>query len=70
MKNNMYLMDPTICDVYKFFLYGYSATFTRNMNYFHSFEMGINTLQYSINDSVIENSDELGKFLEKYWIFK
>lgn len=64
------LIDPTICDTYRFFLYGYNTLFLKNMDSFHSFDMAINVLQYSVNDTVIENSDHLGKFLQEYWRFK
>ena len=57
-------LDPTVSDVYRFFLYDYDDHFKRNIDYFHSLNMGVSL---SVNDGIIENSDALSDFLMKYW---
>jgi len=57
------LMDPTIADVYRFFLHGYDKYF--NDASILPFEIKVG---HSINSFVIENEEELVDFLKKYWL--
>ena len=74
-------IDPTVADVYRFFLHKYDKGFKENLNkmnansgYYGSIK---NTsvksyfsvlISMSVSSYIIENEEALADFLEQYWI--
>lgn len=57
-------MDDKIKDTYRFFAYGWNKSLRRNLKTGLVFDI---MFGLSVNTFIIEDEEELSKFIKKYW---